>query len=65
MENSICSNCSYQDLQFLRYYDTICPFYYNFMNCWNETHGEYRKMRERDTLVAMSEWGDWKDLETK
>lgn len=58
MENSICNNCSYQDLQFLRYYDTICPYYYNFLDCWNETHGEYRKMREKDTLVSMLEWED-------
>lgn len=48
MYNAICDNCQYQRFGFLSKYDTICPFGYDFRECYTETKGEINEIRKYD-----------------
>ena len=45
-----CRNCPYQSFGFLSENDTICPFMYDEIECYNKTKGKIKEIEKYDTI---------------
>lgn len=49
--SELCENCEYQKYEFLRKYDTICPFLYDFRTCYINTKGNINEIKRFDRYI--------------